>query len=61
MSFSRLVRFVPQGTAQEILIGEPIDAQQDVGLATRNGQRVNVRVFSGKSALRPEWKWWINC
>jgi hypothetical protein len=53
MSFSRLVRFVPKSNPQLILVGEPEDAHQDVGLATRSGQPVKVRVFSGTSALEP--------
>ncbi|GJN91485.1 hypothetical protein Rhopal_004508-T1 [Rhodotorula paludigena] len=51
-SFARLVRFQPQGSA-EALIGEPTDHQQDVGLATRAGEAVEVEVFSGSSVLSP--------
>ena len=35
------------------LLGEPVDANQDVGLAIRKGETVEVKVFSGKSALNP--------
>jgi hypothetical protein len=53
MSFSRLVRFVPKSNPLLVLVGEPEDAHQDVGLATRSGQSVKVRVFSGTSMLQP--------
>jgi hypothetical protein len=53
MSFSRLVRFVPKNNPQLVLIGEPVDGRQDVGLATRSGQSVKVRVFSGSSVIQP--------
>ena len=53
MSFDRLVRFVPASDSNAILIGEPVDANLDVGLAIRKGDEVEVKVFSGKSALNP--------
>lgn len=53
MSFTRLVRFVPASDSSAVLIGEPLDANQDVGFATRKGEEVRVKVFSGKSALSP--------
>ncbi|GAB7350493.1 hypothetical protein MBLNU459_g1083t1 [Dothideomycetes sp. NU459] len=53
MSFSRLVRFVPASDSNAVLIGEPVDANLDVGAATRKGEEVEVRVFSGTSALKP--------
>ncbi|KAI5209456.1 hypothetical protein E4T39_00913 [Aureobasidium subglaciale] len=53
MSFSRLVRFVPASDSKAILIGEPVDSELDVGLAIRKGKDVEVKVFSGKSALSP--------
>jgi hypothetical protein len=53
MSFNRLVRFVPASDSKAILIGEPVDAKLDVGLAIRKGDDVQVKVFSGKSALNP--------
>jgi len=53
MSFTRLVRFVPASNSNSVLIGEPVDADLDVGTATRKGQDVEVRVFSGTSALNP--------
>lgn len=53
MSFNRLVRFVPASDSNAVLIGEPVDANLDVGAAVRKGQDVEVKVFSGKSALNP--------
>ena len=52
-NYSRLVRFVPRSDHKAILIGEPIDAERDIGLATRKNEEVNVKVFSGSSALNP--------
>ncbi|KAJ2969909.1 hypothetical protein NQ176_g8432 [Zarea fungicola] len=51
MAFNRLVRFVPRGDKSAVLLGEPLDAELDVGIAVRNGDEVKVRVFSGSSAL----------
>ena len=48
-----LVRFVPAGDDSKVLIGEPVDSSVDVGLAVRKGEQVQVRVFSGASALEP--------
>lgn len=48
-----LVRFVPKSNPSKILIGEPVDAQLDVGLAIYQGQEVSVRPFSGTSVLSP--------
>lgn len=53
MSFSRLIRFVPQSNPSVVLLGEPVDANQDVGLASRKGESIEARVFSGSSALNP--------
>lgn len=53
MSFSRLVRFVPASDSNAVLIGEPVDADLDVGAATRKGEQVEVKVFNGSSALKP--------
>ncbi|RAK75345.1 fumarylacetoacetate hydrolase family protein [Aspergillus fijiensis CBS 313.89] len=52
-TFSRLVRFVPKSNPSKILIGEPVDASIDVGLAVYKGQEVAVRPFSGTSVLNP--------
>jgi hypothetical protein len=60
MSISRLVRFIPRAaassataTARTALIGEPVDVDLDVGLATYAGQDVEVDVYSGTSVLSP--------
>ncbi|KAJ0419466.1 hypothetical protein BJY00DRAFT_302197 [Aspergillus carlsbadensis] len=52
-TFSRLVRFAPKSNPSKILIGEPVDASLDVGLAVYNNQDVPVRAFSGSSVLNP--------
>jgi len=46
-----LVRFIPRSDPKAILIGEPVDKKVDVGLATRNGDDVEVKVFSGTTVL----------
>ncbi|KAK3688422.1 hypothetical protein B0T22DRAFT_153187 [Podospora appendiculata] len=51
MAFQRLVRFVPKGSDDKVLIGEPVDSSVDVGKAVRNGEDVQVKVFSGTSVL----------
>ncbi|ROW13247.1 hypothetical protein VPNG_04824 [Cytospora leucostoma] len=51
MSFERLVRFVPKGNSDVVLIGQPVDSDVDVGAAVRKGQEVQVKVFSGSSVL----------
>ena len=48
-----LVRFVPKGQDDKVLIGQPVDSNVDVGKAVRNGDEVQVKVFSGSSALNP--------
>jgi hypothetical protein len=53
MSFNRLVRFIPASDSNAVLIGEPVDANVDVGAAVRKGEDVQVKVFSGTSALNP--------
>lgn len=45
------MRFVPRSDDAIVLIGEPVDKEIDVGLATRKGQDVKVKVFSGTSIL----------
>jgi len=42
---------VPRSDSKAILIGEPVDKKLDVGLATRNGEDVQVKVFSGSTVL----------
>ncbi|KAI2623477.1 hypothetical protein GGS26DRAFT_600352 [Hypomontagnella submonticulosa] len=53
MAFERLVRFLPRRQDAAALIGEPVDREIDVGKAVRNGEAVQVRVFSGSSVLNP--------
>lgn len=53
MSFKRLVRFVPASDSSAVLVGEPVDEKLDLGVASRKGEDIQVRVFSGKSALEP--------
>ena len=47
------MRFVPKSNPSKVLIGEPVDAQLDVGLALYQGKDVAVRPFSGSSVLNP--------
>ncbi|ATZ56504.1 hypothetical protein BCIN_13g03420 [Botrytis cinerea B05.10] len=51
-SFERLVRFVPK-SSEEILIGQPVDSELDVGAAIIAGKDVKVDVYSGSSVLEP--------
>lgn len=46
-----MVRFVPKGNSDAVLIGQPVDSDVDVGAAVRKGQDVQVKVFSGSSVL----------
>lgn len=48
-----LVRFVPRSATSQILIGEPVNASEDVGAAIRAGKEVLVKLFSGTSVLSP--------
>jgi hypothetical protein len=50
---SGLVRFVPSSGPSRILIGQLVQHEVDVGKAVRNGQRVDVAIFSGTSVLQP--------
>ncbi|OAA66931.1 Fumarylacetoacetase protein [Niveomyces insectorum RCEF 264] len=52
-AFSRLVRFVPKSNPAKILIGEPVDASIDVGVAVYQRRDVTVNVFTGSSILSP--------
>lgn len=47
-----LVRFVPK-SSEEILIGQPVDSELDVGAAIIAGKEVKVDVYSGSSVLEP--------
>jgi len=52
-SFRRLVRFVPKSDTSKALLGEPVDESVDIGLATRKGHEITVKVWSGSSILLP--------
>ncbi|WWC71203.1 uncharacterized protein I206_105156 [Kwoniella pini CBS 10737] len=53
-NFSRLVRFVPKSsTSSKPLIGQPVDDQLDVGLASYDSRSIEVEVYSGDSVLNP--------
>ena len=44
---------MPKSNPAKVLIGEPVDAQLDVGLALYQGKDVSVNPFSGSSVLSP--------
>jgi len=51
-SWTRLIRFTARETGgKKVHIGEPVDAQLDVGLALVEGKRVQAYEISGTSAL----------
>lgn len=52
-SISRLVRFAPRSQPAEVLIGEPVDRELDVGLASYAKDPIEVEVYSGTSVLCP--------
>ena len=47
-----LVRFIPTSTS-EILIGQPVDSNLDVGAAILAGKEVQVETYNGTSVLSP--------
>ncbi|TKY86965.1 hypothetical protein EX895_003642 [Sporisorium graminicola] len=51
--FGRLVRFHPSSSPDQIHVGEPVDAEVDVGQAVFNSRDVLVNIFSGTSVLEP--------
>lgn len=58
VSWNRLIRFIPKSSTQtsssiKALIGQPVNADQDVGLASRAGEEVRVEVYEGSSILEP--------
>ncbi|KAI0848987.1 hypothetical protein F5Y00DRAFT_262144 [Daldinia vernicosa] len=53
MGFERLVRFIPRGEVDRVLIGEPLMSNWDIGNAVYEGETVQVWVFSGTSVLDP--------
>ncbi|CAO1618750.1 unnamed protein product [Parajaminaea phylloscopi] len=56
-TWSRLVRFIPQSAGasrvSRALVGEPVDAALDVGMAALRSAPIEVEVFSGSSVLNP--------
>jgi hypothetical protein len=50
-NWSRLVRFHPKSAPTTILIGEPVDRELDVGLASYRDEPIRVNVYSGSSVL----------
>jgi hypothetical protein len=44
---------VPKSNPSKIFIGEPVDANVDVGLALYDGKDVQVKRFTGSSILAP--------
>ncbi|KAF4498285.1 fumarylacetoacetate hydrolase domain containing protein 2A [Fusarium agapanthi] len=52
-SFTRLIRFIAKNKPSKILIGEPVSASEDAGLALRKCQDVWAYVYTGSSMLAP--------
>jgi hypothetical protein len=52
-TFTRLVRFEPKAGSAGPLIGQPVDPEQDVGLASYAGETIKVELYSGSSVLAP--------
>jgi hypothetical protein len=50
-NWSRLIRFHPKSASSTILIGEPVDRELDVGLASYNSEEIKVNVHSGNTVL----------
>ena len=50
-SWSRLIRFNPKSAPSTILIGEPVDRELDVGLASYSSEEIKVNVYSGSTVL----------
>ncbi|KAJ7624716.1 hypothetical protein FB45DRAFT_924080 [Roridomyces roridus] len=51
LPWKRLIRFIPRSSSPRPLIGQPVDINQDVGIASRNGDEIKVEVFDGSSVL----------
>jgi hypothetical protein len=47
-----LIRFIPKNGSSPV-IGEPVNAAQDVGLASYKSEPIEVETFSGSSILQP--------
>ncbi|WVW83546.1 hypothetical protein I302_105567 [Kwoniella bestiolae CBS 10118] len=53
-SFSRLIRFIPKSSSHSgPLVGEPVNPEIDVGIASYQSDTIEVNVYSGKSVLNP--------
>lgn len=50
--FIGLIRFIPRSGSQ-VIIGQPTDAHQDVGLAARKQEEIQAEVYDGLSILEP--------
>jgi hypothetical protein len=50
-NWSRLIRFNPKSAPSTVLIGEPVDRELDVGLASYNSEEIKVNVYSGSTVL----------
>jgi len=50
-NWSRLIRFNPKSAPSTVLIGEPVDRELDVGLASYNSEEIKVNVYSGNTVL----------
>ena len=50
-NWSRLIRFNPKSAPSQILIGEPVDRELDVGLASYSSEEIKVNVYSGSTVL----------
>jgi hypothetical protein len=50
-NWSRLIRFYPKSAPTTVLIGEPVDSELDVGLASYNSEEIKVNVYSGSTVL----------
>jgi len=46
-----LVRFVPKSDSSKILVGQPVDEDQDVGKALREDDKVEAYFYTGTSVL----------
>ncbi|KAF2759567.1 homoprotocatechuate catabolism bifunctional isomerase/decarboxylase [Pseudovirgaria hyperparasitica] len=53
MAWQRLLRFHPRSDRSKTLIGQPFDAERDIGLAVSKNEVVQVRIWSGSSVLSP--------
>lgn len=47
------MRFTSLSNPDKVLIGQPVDEDVDVGLATRQGKEVTVDIWDGSSVLSP--------